>query len=330
MPAPTCRVDELGFPLPGSFDELTEQPPCPKRGWGPFFYKYRWGVLLLLLPLLFGETLITAARRFVAQRLLGNAEMQFDRDQLPEALASVNRALSWEPDSFECWQAFSRRAEIYEEMPDHLQDSLDDLNEVIKRLDDPTRSKRFSESLSEAYGSRAWVFERLGRHREAIADSTTALNIATALNVTIDLNIAPDRLRAGFLNQRAYLRALGGTELDQALQDVQKSLILVPNDPNVVDTRGYIFFRLGKYDTALQDIEQAIRWETAPRVFWFQGEAGPRSLPSGIQLRKHREALAVMFHHCGEIRKKLGQDTKGDEDIRRALHMGYDPERGVY
>ena len=78
-------------------------------------------------------------------------------------------------------------------MPDHLKDSLDDLNEAIKRLEDPARSKPFySQMLCEAYGKRAWVLERLGRHREAIADSTSALNMAASTK------FAPDYLRANF------------------------------------------------------------------------------------------------------------------------------------
>ena len=101
MPAPIRNVDDLGFPLPGSFDELTGQPSRPKRTWGQFFYKYRWGVLLLLIPLLFGDSLFKGVRHFVAERLLENAEARFNDDHLEEALASANRALFWEPDSFE-------------------------------------------------------------------------------------------------------------------------------------------------------------------------------------------------------------------------------------
>lgn len=331
MPAPIRRVDEFGFPLPGSFDEFADQPSRQKRSWGQFFYKYRWGVLLLLLPLLFGESLVNGVRHFVALRLTESAEMEFEHDKLPAALAAANRALFWEPDSFECWREYSIRADICEEMPEHLQESLDDLNEVIKRLSDPARLKRASQSLADAYGRRASILQRLGRHREAVADSTAALNIASVPNVKADLNMAPDSLRARFLNQRAYIRALGGTELNEALQDAQQSLGLQPNDPDVIDTRGYIYFRLGKYDRALNDLQQAIRLQTSPlRGLWFQADDGQRLMIAEREVRKDRETLAVMFHHCGEIRKRLGQETKGDEYIRRAERMGYSPERGVY
>jgi tetratricopeptide (TPR) repeat protein len=324
MPAPIRPVDELGFPVPGSFDDLTGQPPRPTRSWRQFFYKYRWGVLLLLLPLLFGSSLITAARQLVAQRLLHSAVMRFYRDQMPEALTSANQALFWEPDAFDCWEVYMRRAEIREEMQD-LKGSLDDLDQVIKRLEDPARSKQFSGKLCDAYAMRAGIRERLGRPREAIADATTALNLA------------PDAdARARSLNQRAYIRALAGTELEQALQDVEQSLGSIRTDPDIIDTRGYILFRLGKYPAALKDMQLAINRKTEPlRDLRFQGDIGPREMlaASGIQslqLRKYREALAVMYHHRGEIFKKLGQETKGDDDIRRAEKLGYDRERGVY
>ena len=56
--------------------------------------------------------------------------------------------------------------------------SVDDLNEIIQRLEDPARAQQYSIQLCEAYARRGWNFERLGRHREAVADSTTALNMA--------------------------------------------------------------------------------------------------------------------------------------------------------
>ena len=327
MPAPIRRVDELGFPLPGSFEDLPDQssePSRPKRGWGQFAYRYRWAVLLLLLPILFGSTFVVGARQFVAHWLLNKAQVHLERDQLQAAKASADRALFWEPDPFECWQEFEIRAEIRAELQD-INGSVDDLNEIIQRLEDPARAQQYSIQLCEAYARRGWNFERLGRHREAVADSTTALNMA-----------ADDTSRARLLNQRAYIRAIANIELDQGLQDAMQSLALKPNDPQTLDTRAYLLFRLDKPKEALKDIDLAILQWTRPLAgFRFHADMvtrqqlAARGLPSR-EIREYIEPLAVMIHHRGEIRKKLGQDAIGDADIHRAELAGYNPERGVY
>ena len=327
MPAPIRRVDELGFPLPGSFDDLPDQssePSRPKRSWGQFIYRYRWGVLLLLLPILFGSTLVVGARQFVAHWLLNKAQVHLERDQLSAALASADRALFWEPDTFERWQEFETRAEIRAEMQD-INGSIDDLNEIIQRLEDPAKARQFSTKLCEAYAMRGWNFERLGRHREAVADATTALNLAP-----------DDPTRALLLNQRAYIRAIANIELDQGLQDAVQSLALKPNDSRTLDTRAYVLFRLGKYKEALKDIDLAIHQWTAPLAgFHFRANNVTRQelIVRGFQsreIREYEEPLAVMLHHRGEIRKKLGQEAMGDADIHEAELKGYNPDRGVY
>jgi tetratricopeptide (TPR) repeat protein len=255
----------------------------------------------------------------VAERLLDTAKKQLENDQLRAALASADRALSWEPDSFESWHAYVARAEIREEMKDNIKDralaSLDDLNEAIKRLEDPARAKQPAPDLCDAYAARAGVFQRLGRYREAIADCTTALNMA------------PGEARWIYLNQRAYFQALANIELDQALQDVQASLNSRPGDAEIIDTRGYVLFRLGQYDAALKDLQQALSRLGGNDNLQFRllalDEFSPRAR------RRLQEAIAVMLHHRGEIRKKLGQEALGDQDIHKAERMGYDPERGV-
>ena len=217
----------------------------------------------------------------------------------------------------------SSAPKIREEMKDNIKDralaSLDDLNEAIKRLEDPTRAKQLSSELCKAYAIRGAVFHRLGRNRDAIADCTTALNMA------------PREFRSNYLNQRAYFRALANIELDQALQDVQASLNARPGEPEIIDTRGFVLFRQRQYDAALKDIDQAI--------FLY---VGPLRETDNLQFRLQAiddlpphdrrvvaESIAVMLHHRGEIRKKLGQEAQGDQDIRKAKSLGYDPEHGV-
>jgi tetratricopeptide (TPR) repeat protein len=322
MPAPIRRVDDLGFPLPGTFDDSN---PRERRTRGQTFFRYRWWLLLLLLPILFGEAAVAAVRQYLARQFVQASNDEWWHDELPQALASANRALFWEPDPFEKWQGYKVRAQAYEDMQGRWQESFDDWNEVIKRLDDPAHSKpQFAEPLREAYAGRAWVAERLGQHRQAIADSNTALNLG-----------GDESERALLLNQRAYIRALANTELTQALDDADRSLQIRTDEPEVIDTRAYVLYRLGKYDWALKEITDAINLSTrgTGSVPWQRGAGGPQVWIqeddgfSARDYRIYRESLAMMYHHRAEIHNKLGQQAESDEDTRRAETFGYDQAR---
>jgi tetratricopeptide (TPR) repeat protein len=325
MPAPLRRVDELGFPLPASFDDSNNSPA--RRTWGQIFYRHRWWLLLLILPLLFGQSLVTGIRKYVAHQFVQAAWEQHDHEEFSQALASADRALFWQPDSFEKWQAYYVRAWTCEDLQGKLAESFDNWGEVIHRLDDPAHAKpQSARLLRAAYTHRAWVAERLGRHREAIVDSNMSLKLG-----------GDDAERAILLNQRAYIRALANVELKEALADVDQSLQIRSDAAEVIDTRAYILYRLGNYEAALKEINEAIQWtqsvgtparrraDNGPHI-WFQDDDD-----SGAQQNQiYWTNLAVMYHHRGEIRKKLGQQAEGDQDIRRAGTYGYNRERGVF
>lgn len=325
MPAPIRRVDELGFPIPGSFDDLPNSAERSKRTAGRFIYRYRWALLLLLVPLFFGEPIVNGVRSYVADQLITRAAIDCHRERFPAALAAANRALFWAPENSDRWEMFEIRADIRSKMQD-LHGCLDDLNELIRLLENPKLSHRFSNHLRDAYGMRGWVLERIGQHKLAIADSTTALNLC-----------ADEPNRAKYLNSRAYIRALANLELPQALEDANQSLNIVRSDPLVVDTRAYVLFKLGKLDEAKKEMDEAIGTMThGDRDEAADAADGPHIWSEEDELRErqryedYRDSLAVMYHHRGEILKKLGQDTAGDEDIRKAEFFGYSPERGVY
>jgi tetratricopeptide (TPR) repeat protein len=60
----------------------------------------------------------------------------------------------------------------------------------------------------------------------------------------------------GALNNLAYL--LIPEHPDEALTIAQKALELAPDDPNVADTLGWIYYRKGIYQTAIRHLEVAV------------------------------------------------------------------------
>jgi tetratricopeptide (TPR) repeat protein len=65
------------------------------------------------------------------------------------------------------------------------------------------------------------------------------------------------------LNQLAYIRALDDSELEAALGNIQRALELEKSkspepSPSLLDTRGWVLWRMGRHEEARQDLDQAI------------------------------------------------------------------------
>jgi tetratricopeptide (TPR) repeat protein len=69
------------------------------------------------------------------------------------------------------------------------------------------------------------------------------------------LEIAPDN--ATLLNNYAYLLAARGLQLDRALEMSERSLEQTPDNPSYLDTIGWIYFRKGDPDRALEYLLKA-------------------------------------------------------------------------
>ncbi len=109
------------------------------------------------------------------------------------------------------------------------------------------------------------------------------------------LKIAP--LNAGLLNNYAYYLSVRGARLDDAERMSKKSLELRKNDPTFMDTYGWIMYRQGKYDKALEYIQKAID-------------------TSG------QNTDGTVWEHLGDIQFKLGHADKAVESWKKAKEKG--------
>ena len=91
---------------------------------------------------------------------------------------------------------------------------------------------------------------------------------------------------ADFLNSRCWLRTVNNDDLDLALADCNASLIAVPNDANVLDSRGLVYLKRGEYAASLADYEAALALEP-DRGHFLYGRALAR-----IALGLHAEGNA--------------------------------------
>jgi tetratricopeptide (TPR) repeat protein len=318
MAADFRQFDEHGFPLPPRFSDLKyhdDEPVRPKLS--PKARQYAvLAMVVVVLGLLFGPRLIGSAREIAADWLSTRAAQKYFRNNFAGALSDLNWAVDLNPNR---WDYYQLRAAVRMELND-LNGSLADHTRWIELLESPDAAKygevaRASprELLANAYSQRSWINMRLQRGQDAVDDATMAL--------TYDRS--PE-----FFNGRAYVKALAEIDLEGGLADVDKAIAQQgKEDPNFLDTRGYLLHLLGKNDDALKDLDNAIQL-LADKQFAERGMKMPRNFE--LTEREMRHALAVMYHHRGEIYGKLNQPEKAAEDIKRGQDFGYDPERGVF
>ncbi len=73
------------------------------------------------------------------------------------------------------------------------------------------------------------------------------------------------------LNAMAYGRALARVELEQALTDINEALGYRPDDPDLRDTRAWVYYQMGRYEEALADADFAVRAKESPSIAsWSQ------------------------------------------------------------
>ncbi len=110
------------------------------------------------------------------------------------------------------------------------------------------------------------------------------------------------------INNLAWIMCEDKGMLQEALQLAQKGLKLYPNYADLLDTRGVIYYKLGEFDKAVDDLDKCI-------------ELYKSGTPTAIVSRLH---LAKAF-------AKLGQKDKAVEHLNQALDMNQvlEPERRI-
>lgn len=132
--------------------------------------------------------------------------------------------------------------------------------------------------------------------------------------------------KATALNDRCWIRARANRDLHQALDDCTRALDLtpsfwaltgshiglqVPRDPDILDSRGLVYLRLGRLDDAIADYDAALR---------------------------HDPKMPTSLYGRGIAELRLGKIARGDADLAAATkldagiadkfeHMGLSPPK---
>jgi hypothetical protein len=136
------------------------------------------------------------------------------------------------------------------------------------------------------------------------------------------------------LNGLAYARALGNSELDRALDEVNQALQFggrnVESRAAMLDTRGYIQFLRGEHQAARLDLDRAV--EAIELLL-----AARANLKSYSDPRQHEQEsklleqhAAVMRYHRALVLQELGETDLADQDLRQVRQWGYEPGDGLF
>lgn len=104
---------------------------------------------------------------------------------------------------------------------------------------------------------RGIAHERLGRWAEAESDFKRALELIPEGNT---------RGRAQVLNYLGYSWVDQGVNLEEGLRMVKQAVELTPEDGHIVDSLGWAYYRLGRYEEAVVELERAIELQPGDPV----------------------------------------------------------------
>lgn len=208
------------------------------------------------------------------------------------------------------------------EVLEQLTRSHGEMAVVHSTLGDILRAQDEDQAAIEAYtraldltgkdDNRAWFlyFSR------GIAYSQDGDSVAAEEDFRAALAINPDQPQV--LNYLGYSLVEEQRKLDEALDMIERAVAASPNSGYIVDSLGWVYYRLGRYDEAVGQMERAVELEAVDPVvndhlgdvYWAVG----RKREAQFQWKR-----ALSFIDFAQT------DTEADPDrIRRKLEVGLD------
>jgi tetratricopeptide (TPR) repeat protein len=130
------------------------------------------------------------------------------------------------------------------------------------------------------------------------------------------LKLRPDQPQV--LNYLGYSWVDQGINLAPALEMIEKAVAAAPNDGYIIDSLGWAFYRLGRYDEAVQTLEQAVMLRpNDPEINDHLGDAYWRA-GRKLEARFQYNVASAVDTEDGDVRKrvaaKLSAPTPGPLD----------------
>jgi len=155
--------------------------------------------------------------------------------------------------------------------------SYERLGDFDHAIEDDTAVIEANPREAMAYNNRGLAYQRKGELDHALADYDHAIQLVPELSMAWFNRGEAHELQGNYAgaiedfgrviklqpknavawNNRCYYRAIEG-QLDAALADCNQSLLLKPGVGYVLDSRGFTYLKMKKYDLAIKDYDEAI------------------------------------------------------------------------
>ncbi|MFW6138469.1 MAG: tetratricopeptide repeat protein [Spirochaetota bacterium] len=98
---------------------------------------------------------------------------------------------------------------------------------------------------AQAYAAIGYIMDRMGNFKEAV------MNLYRAIEL--------DPKNANAHNSLGYIFAERGINLEEALEECKKALSADRNNPSYLDSVGWVYFKMGKYQQARSYLNKALK-----------------------------------------------------------------------
>lgn len=224
-----------------------------------------------------------------------------DLERYDEAIEHLKAALDEDPDDIRAYLALGG---VYARQ-ENYRAAADLYEEAVSRIDEPTREEW------NVFYQRGIAYERLKEWDKAEPNFRKALELF------------PDQPQV--LNYLGYSWVDMNVNLEEGLDMIRRAVEIRPSDGYIVDSLGWAYYRLGRYDEAVKELERAVGLMPADPVlndhlgdaYWRVG----RKLEATFQWR-HALSLEPDDNVKADAERKLkdglGVDERADAGAEEA------------
>lgn len=270
------------------------------------------GTILAILTLVAVPLVVKQAPREVARWYQAAAfESRLD-GQAERAYQQLSQAAAWDPANLDF--AVLRATWLRED--DRTQEALAACDSTLQA----------NPEHMAALAERSQILQQLGRFADAVADWKTISHVNEQSSVLPDVLV---------WNALAYARAVADLELAEALADAERAVARIPESAALLDTRGYVYYRLGKDADAKRDLDKAVALADAQRA--PLANAPPKNRSSQTDSREWDSErkrldneLAVIIYHRSLVLERLGDVSAAEADRARVRQLGFTPDEHLF
>ncbi len=289
----------------------TQGQAGPDRG--PAKTGGRWSTRLALVAvlLLVGAPIVyNQTPREVSRWYRAAATEHYLDGNLEAARQSLDKALEWSPDNGDVHlirSAWEREAGNYS-----------------AALEACERAEQALGPSARVYLERSQVYHHLGRWDDSLADWKK-------LSEEVDGASSNPVV----LNGLAYARALANKELAEGLADIERAIERQGPNAAMLDTRGYLHYRLGDFAAARKDVDQAVELQekelatASDEASQVDRAAADARFVKRIQQERHR-SLAVLRYHRLLVLEKQGETEAAEQERAKIKELGFEANEQLF